>query len=268
VRDRKHTLETVHALNLLTEVREMGCQSLGLSGGGEPLLHPDFGTILDHAHEIGFNTWVNTNGSYISKWLDVLPLANVVRVSLDSTNQEQHKRMHAGKDFDAILEGIRALAGKVELGISYIIDGENDSAEDIAWVQGFAKEVQAFVQFKPLSGDSHAELHWPEHLSENEHFSAKRHQEVFFQREFEKCYAAMSTAVIGANGDVQACCDRRDLVYGNIYEQNFSDIWQSDRHKQMVDAIVPKFCSRCLMCGFNKSVEENIIEDQARTWLV
>jgi len=44
----------------------------------------------------------------------------------------------------------------------------------------------------------------------------KRWKEVFNQREFAKCYAAVTNAVIGANGDVQACCDRRDIVFGNL----------------------------------------------------
>src|ERR1051325_9855990 len=43
VRNKKHTLDTQHAMEVIHDLRAMGCWTLGFSGGGEPLLHPDFG---------------------------------------------------------------------------------------------------------------------------------------------------------------------------------------------------------------------------------
>jgi len=268
VRDRKHTLDTTVTLGLLDELKNMGCVTLILSGGGEPMLHPDFGHVLAHAKGLGLKTSVVTNGSYIRKWLDYLSAADVVRISLDSSSHAQHVRMHGGKDFEQIIDGIQSLKGKTEIGISYIIDAHNDSEEDIRWIEDLSERMGAFLQLKPLSNEKWEARAWPKHISDNPNFVEKRHRDVFFQREYRECYASQSIAVISANGEACACCDRRDLVYGSVYEKPFSEIWQSRRHKEVSRSIAPQLCTRCLMCDYNRSVEQNIVNDQSRSWMV
>src|SRR4051812_10545214 len=68
IRDRKHTLDTEKALELLEQLKESGCETIGFSGGGEPLLHPDFGLIATIAHKFSLKTYLVTNGSYLHKW--------------------------------------------------------------------------------------------------------------------------------------------------------------------------------------------------------
>ena len=91
---------------------------------------------------------------------------------------------------------------------------------------------------------------------------------MFNQREFSTCYASLTTAVIGANGDCQACCDERGKVYGNVYEQSFKSIWLSARHRKLVEGIAPALCTRCLMCGTNKAIQDYVIENKAMPELI
>lgn len=266
IRDKQHTLETEKAIELLYHLQKMGTNTIGFSGGGEPLIHHDFGLIATCANKLGFKTYLVTNGSFLRRWMHVMPLMTNVRVSLDASNPEEHAKMHGGKDFDQIIESLRELSGKTELGISYILSEHNSSPESLLWIQKFAKEIGAFIQFKPLTEDKPSEVGGWFPRNEESHLTEKRRTDVLYQREFSQCYAGLSTCVVSANGDVTVCCDRRDLAYGNIYQESFAEIWA--KRRDTLSKVSPKLCQRCLMCDFNKSVQDNVVDDKAKTWLV
>lgn len=50
---------------------ELGATGMELTGGGEPTLHPDFGKVINYAHEKGLKIGVVTNGTTIKKWHEV-----------------------------------------------------------------------------------------------------------------------------------------------------------------------------------------------------
>jgi hypothetical protein len=47
---------------------ELGATGMELTGGGEPTLHPEFGTVVNYAHQKGLKIGVVTNGTTIPKW--------------------------------------------------------------------------------------------------------------------------------------------------------------------------------------------------------
>jgi len=289
---RKHTLETSTALAVLQDLGDMDCKTINFSGGGEPLLHQDFGTILRFAVRQGMRAWIVTNGQFIDKWLNDLGYAHHVRVSLDASTEAEHMEMHGSKpgEFQRILDNITLLCAdkknstkpwRPEVGIAYIVANCNEGI-GIHRVLQFAEAAGVdFVQFRPLSepapvkftGDwdvtseritSYAATYSKVHI----YPLGKRGRDVFEQREFKSCYAALATSVIGANGDVVACCDERGKVFGNVYEQSFRSIWLSARHRSKAAEIVPALCTRCLMCGTNRAIEKYVIENQALPELI
>ena len=286
VRDKRHTLPVDVALGVLEDLRLMDCKTVNFSGGGEPLLHPDFGTILRFAARAGFRTWVVTNGRYIDKWAEDLALASHVRVSLDASTPAEHEAMHGAKagEFVAICQNIRLLCKLKgpEVGISYIVADVNASTASFLRTLEFADSAGVdFIHFRPLSEPLRQRFtgEWADCVEEIELLSRKKYrvrvfivgkrlEDVFTQREFSSCYAALTTAVIGANGDCQACCDERGKVYGNVNEQSFGSLWLSQVHRQMATAIEPKLCQRCLMCGFNRAVEKYVVKNDALPELV
>jgi radical SAM protein with 4Fe4S-binding SPASM domain len=282
IRDRKHTLDTDVALAALQSLAMLGCKTINFSGGGEPTVHPDFGKILVRAIELGMRTWVVTNGSLMHKWPE-LSKAHHVRVSLDASTAAEHKLMHGARDgqFDTVLDNIRALKGP-EVGIGYVVADCNSSEVSFLRSIRFANSFADFIHFRPLSeakpkrftDDWNVLAQVIASVSEQNPGCAhvmilgKRWKDVFHQREFDKCYAAVTTTVIGANGDVQACCDRRDLVFGNLYKQRFDQIWQSYDHTEKAALIAPKLCGTCLMCGTNKAIQDYVVENKALPELI
>lgn len=284
IKDKRHTLPTEVAMEVLESLASMQCKTINFSGGGEPTLHPCFGPILKRAVDLGMRTWVVTHGGQMHKWFDHLLLADHVRVSLDASLPEEHTAMHGTnwREFERVKDNIRELAKRrvnksPEIGIAYIIADVNSSHESLLAVMEFAQSAGVdFIQFRPLSeekplqftGDWNAIATWIEELAPS--ISGvkiwplgKRHRDIFMQREFQSCYSALTMAVIGASGDVQACCDRRDIIFGNVNEQSFGSIWLSAQHRQRAEAIEPKFCTRCLQCSFNRSVEKYIVGNEA-----
>jgi MoaA/NifB/PqqE/SkfB family radical SAM enzyme len=287
VRDKNHTLETDTAIHVIQDLAELDCKTLNLSGGGEPTIHPDFGLILRFAVRQGLRTWVVTHGGLIHKWLNDLCMAHHVRISLDASNAVEHKEMHGSKDgeFEKVCENIAALckvrdankSHRPEVGIAYIVADCNSAGASLQRAFEFASSFGLdFIHFRPLSEDKPERFtgDWLKIAAEIEMMApacptvqcfplGKRWKDVFHQREFKKCYSSLTNAVIGANGDVVACCDRRDLRFGNVNEQSFKSIWLSARQRIEAKKIVPEMCSRCLMCSYNKSVERYIINNDA-----
>lgn len=289
MRDRNHTLRASLAIETLDELAEFGCKTINFSGGGEPTCHPYFGGILKHAAQLKMRTWVVTNGQLMHKWFDGLLLADHIRISLDASNALEHKQMHAshGDDFEKVCENIvelckRRTTAAPEVGIAYIVADCNSSGESIRRLLEFADSAHVnFVHFRPLSEQTPTRFTepWIQVASTIERIAkdfiavdvfplAKRGSDVFLQREFESCYSALTNAVIGANGDIQACCDQRGIVFGNINQQSFRSIWLGAKHREIAAKINPKLCTLCLQCGFNRSVEKYVVHNAALPELV
>lgn len=287
IADKRHTLTTLTACDVLRDLKELDCRAIQFSGGGEPTLHQDFGAILGQAHDFGFRTLVVTHGGYLDRWIDPLfHYADHVRISLDASCEEEHQKMHGSKpgEFQRVTENIRVLVdrkfagGGPEVGITYNVADCNSSPEAFRRLFKLAEGLGVdYVQVRPLSEQTplfltNASGPWGgiERRALNPggqvfrlDILGQRHRDVFYQRDFEKCYAALTLAVISANGDVAACCDRRDIVFGNVNETRFKDIWLSAEHREKADAIAPALCQRCVLCGYNKSVKEYVVENKA-----
>ena len=71
------------------------------------------------------------------------------------------------------------------------------------------------------------------------------------------CIAHSLTSIIHANGDVSLCEKRRNesIVFGNINETCFKQIWESPYREQvtqrLLNAECQQGCSACRITGFN-----------------
>ena len=52
------------------EFKELGVKAVVLIGGGEPMAHPEFGTIVDYFYENDIHVGVTSNGTLIDKYFD------------------------------------------------------------------------------------------------------------------------------------------------------------------------------------------------------
>ena len=95
-------LTTDEIKTLYADAREAGFVALSL-WGGEPLLRPDIGELLEYAHGLGFVTHIVTNGALLERKLDrVVPHLDRISISLD----------HPSSHHDT-LRGVKGLYGKI-----------------------------------------------------------------------------------------------------------------------------------------------------------
>lgn len=70
------------------------------------------------------------------------------------------------------------------------------------------------------------------------------------------CYVGLFHSKIKANGNIQSCC-RCDVTLGNIHEESFSEIWNSNKYQSLRKSIstkdgLKKFSEGCICdyCSF------------------
>jgi MoaA/NifB/PqqE/SkfB family radical SAM enzyme len=107
--DPREQLSTPAIKQLYTDARAAGF--LGLSiWGGEPLLHPDFEEIAQHADSLGLSTNMVTNGFLLRKKLDVVARTiDRVCISVDHPSRRHDELRGIRGLFDEIVAATRAL---------------------------------------------------------------------------------------------------------------------------------------------------------------
>ena len=113
---------------LAKEFVDIGVKAVVLIGGGEPMAHPEFGTLVDYFYENDIHVGVTSNGTLIHKYAHSLAYhTKWVRISVDAGCEEtcQQYRPHAsGKSqFNKVIDGMKKLAeGRTtKLGFSFLV---------------------------------------------------------------------------------------------------------------------------------------------------
>jgi MoaA/NifB/PqqE/SkfB family radical SAM enzyme len=66
-RNKKEQLSFEQVKKTLDSFKKLGAKGAELTGGGEPLLHPDINKIIGYAHEIGIKVGICTNGKELGR---------------------------------------------------------------------------------------------------------------------------------------------------------------------------------------------------------
>lgn len=98
-------LDSAALLRLIDELAEAGCRRLGF-WGGEPLLRPDIGALLDHAHSRGLWTSMDSNGYLFPRRVHELGSLDHVVFSLDGT-REHHELNREPGSYDKVMAALR-----------------------------------------------------------------------------------------------------------------------------------------------------------------
>lgn len=245
-------------LEILNDLHDMGVKSIILSGGGEPLMHPQIKRILDRICEHGFEWAVITNGQQILKHVEYLQYAKWVRVSSDYWDGDSFAKSRGlqNKKLNEILDGIHVLSEtKCEVGINYIISEESYLGIFEAAAMFFA-EGASNIRYCPVWLDNlqeyHKDIEWLTKqeidraikMFDNHDFRVYDGYNLDFKdrRDYDSCVWQQIVPVIAADQMVYRCHNTSYTPHGrigSIQNRRFKDVWFSEDAKKNMLSFAP-----------------------------
>jgi len=272
------TLDTKVLLDNVKIMGNYGVKSILYSGAGEPFLNKDFPQIIRKTKGYGIDVAFSTNIALFNKLNaeKVLPYTSWIRLSLDSATPETHAKVHRAKgqnrekDFSKILLNLENLV-KIKrannygttLGTQFLLLEENahevlesaklcrDLGLDLFQVKPYSKHPPSinelsvdYNKFKELEDEL-------KNMSTDTFkvvFRSTRMQRIKKERDYNQCLSLSFWAMINERGDVVPCdlfYDVKEYFYGNIYENNFKEIWESKKRQEVLQKIKGRGVNNC-----------------------
>lgn len=217
-------------------------RALYLHVKGEPLLHPELGSLLDDAGQAGFEVRLTTNGTLLESRIQSLlghPALTRVNISMHSLEAlpPEDRRSKA----ESMLTAARRLAAEPSVKIVSLRYWDSPTAERSLLVLTDTINIHKDERFV-----------WPSLGPEPATPADSPIRADFGDRGF--CRALRDQAGILLDGTVIPCCldAEGDISLGSIYESSWDSIMASQRARALYDG----FSSRrvveplCRTCGF------------------
>lgn len=278
----------------LTAAAKHGLKAVTHLGSGDPVLHRRFLEMTRKIHELGLDQGMLTHGHFPSEWCDqIIENFTWVRFSLDAGSTETHNFVHGvDNHYPHILENIACLAERrnshnhFTAGVQFVLhqtnlhDMRNAAARvkdlgadyfsikpvikrgaveirgdkyDIDWSNA-EREIEEVLK---LAGDDFEVLYKPYQFQiNNVPYSKEAPSDPNFRRNYTKCYAINFEWWIRNNLDVAICGPMHKTV-GNLLDQDFESILDSERYDAVVDDIDIESCYRgCRPHYLNEAMHE------------
>lgn len=268
-----------HQVDLIvSSIADMGGKGVILSGGGEPLVSPQFTYAVGELKKRGIKLGLNSNGLALTEPLAKLIAENFeyFRISLDAASPELYLKTHGmpQKAFQKTVDNVRLFSRvKAELNSPVSFGaGFLTSRDTAAEMEDFVRLVRDcgadFAQFRPFTGDLYDIT--DEYLRlkksyETPDFGVRaslqkyREMKTGGKRDYSKCNGMFFSTVITADAKVFSCLHHRQEdqhFLGQISDEtSLADIFRSARMREVYEKID---CSQCpTMCRndvFNRTL--------------
>lgn len=250
----------------LSEMGSLGVKSIMYAGEGEPLLHKDIASIINHTKKAGIDVAITTNGVLLSRDLTDNALGNIswIKVSINGATKETYKKIHRcnDNDFDKVIKNmsyvvkVRRKEGyKCTLGMQLLLLPEN--CHEVKALAEIARSVGLdYLVVKPYSQHpfskttKYKNIKYSKYLELADQLKVLNTDKfnVIFRvnamkkwdqrlRNYQHCYALPFWAYIDAGGNIWGCSvylGKKEFLCGNIYKNTFKEIWERPKRKKMV----------------------------------
>jgi pyrroloquinoline quinone biosynthesis protein E len=252
-----------------------------LSGIGEPLVNPQFFSLVDVLARRRIKCEFYTNGTLLGKKLRQAILArdniDSISISCDGAAKETFEGLRLGADFDrwkqfvgAFLAEARNQRGdKLRLGANIVVTRRN--LHEVEAIIRLAADLgfDGLGIIEPVPVDDTAAALCPSPTE----FPAPRQRELvelatglglrtfcFCRRDnvppkaLPRCLEPWQYIFVRVNGDVAPCFalfgSDRGAVMGNIYQQEFDEIWRGERFRAFREAAASGTNLLCRVCPY------------------
>lgn len=263
-----------------------GLKSVIYSGEGEPLLNKEAPEIFNRTKSYGIDIAMSSNGVLFTKEKAAACLKSFtwIRFSIAAATETVYHAIQQGQDGD-LAKVYQNLADavaikhdqklKVTLGAQLLLLQENKA--EVAQLAKNLREIGLdYLTVKPYSQHPSSKVKREVDYSEAGELArevealATEDFAVYFRRQslknteqdktYDRCYALPFMTHIDAAGEVFPCVafvGNENLRYGNIYEQSFVEIWESEHTRQVMqtfsgDFLKEKCRKACRLDEMNK----------------
>ena len=291
--------------DIAREFKDFGIKAVVLIGGGEPMAHPEFGTIVDYFHDSGIHVGVTSNGTLIRKNLHTLANGTKwVRISIDAGSPEvfQKYRPHrSGKSqFNSIIEQMKELSKikKGKLGYSFLVlsmysedKKPETNATDIEKAAIVAKEIGCdYFEVKPSFDMMHFLVTQSDYVNntvDEQLKNIRKLEDENFKiispytlkeslsgsskqiKEYKRCLTAELRAVVSPSGTYVCPYHRGNLnmKIGDSNKDSLKEIWNSKKREDVMNKLDPtKHCTfHCIRHKSNLVLEKHLAGEKIET---
>jgi len=251
--------------NTLTNMADKGVKSVMFAGEGEPLLFKNLDLIVEHCNKVGIDTSLTTNFVPLNTKNIQRCIENCswIKVSLNAGTAKTYAAIHQTKelDFERVMSNIEyALKYRKEnnlsctLGVQTLLLPENK--DEVMILAQKCKELGVdYMVVKPYSQHLSSETHKYENIDyskmmdiqgdleklNDENFNVvfranTMQKHVKKEHSYDRCHSTpFFWGYIAADGKVFGCSaylGKDEFCYGNIYDNSFEDIWESDKRRE------------------------------------
>ena len=227
--------------------------------GGEPLLREDLFDVMSYAKELGFMWGITTNGLLLDKEsvLENFKKAgvNTIAVSIDGLENSHDGFRGVKGAFRKTIDNLKLLrdsnAAKFIMVSTCFNKNNINELEDVYKILKELKvDIWQIIPTDPLgrAKDSDVLPSLDDYKKAFEFIKEKRKKEtdmvitaacshyktmkyeIDIRNQFFMCMSGITTASILYNGDIYVCPSverRKELVQGNVREDNFIDVWNN-----------------------------------------
>ena len=253
-RDKKAELDLEQLLMVMANFQKFGCRSVTITGGGEPLLHPDIDALIKILHGLGIKVGLVTNGTQFNKFSGY---KNVTWCRISSSDDRE-------PEWAGILNAVQA-GPEVDWAFSHVLTRTPDWPR-LCRLVSFANKND-FTHVRIVGDLLDIELAAAQVNQARNHLYVQGIDDsrVIYQDRAEyvtgreRCGISLLKPVIGADGGIYPCCGvqyaqdppGRDLV-DSMRMGTLDDIDRIWKEQVAFDGSV---CSRCYYDGYNSALE-------------
>lgn len=256
--------------NTLTNMAKKGVKSVMFAGEGEPLLFKDLDLIVEHCSDVGVDSSLTTNFVPLNKKNIERCIENCswIKVSLNAGTSKTYAEIHQTKeiDFDRVMSNLKyAIEYRKDknlsctMGVQMLLLPENRD-EAVALARKCKEIGVDYLVIKPYSQHLFSETTKYENIDYSKMLDVEEELLEFNDDSFNVIFRANTMkkyvqkkqpyatchstpffwGYIAADGKVFGCSaylgDDR-FCYGNIYDDSFENIWESEKRKKSYEFI-------------------------------
>lgn len=255
---RKNIASFKKLKQIVDKLAESGTLLVVLSGG-EPLIRKDIFKIIDYINEKGMKVRLFTNGTLIGDKLNKITASNVsnLTVSLDGSNSKLNDYIRGKGSFNIIIRNIKK-AIKKGLSVHLIMTANRLNWYDLPRIYKLSKklgvkrlQVHGFITTGKVSTNEellrlnlYQENFINLYVKSMSFFNKSKTNYVKLTKRYV-CPIWFSECWVNMRGDVTPC-PMMSLQIGNLFENTFKDIWNSNKDYFINADKLKGVCKPCL----------------------